>query len=168
MSLARAVYAQADTYLLDDPLSAVDAHVGKHIFEHVIGPEGLLREKVMWVGSASIFTNSFRKNWYYLLWQTRILVTHNITFLSQMDFIIVLRQGTISQSGTYQELLEEKGDFAEFLKTYSKEGDGSSNEEKGWHGAFELIRLKESVINKIISIYFRCEWWARRSYIRAM
>lgn len=42
ISLARAVYSDADLYLLDDPLSAVDAHVGKHIFEEVIGPKGVL------------------------------------------------------------------------------------------------------------------------------
>lgn len=43
VSLARACYSEADLYLLDDPLSAVDAHVGKHIFDHVIGPGGLLK-----------------------------------------------------------------------------------------------------------------------------
>ena len=36
-----------DLYLLDDPLSAVDAHVAKHIFDHVIGPNGLLKDKVV-------------------------------------------------------------------------------------------------------------------------
>lgn len=46
VSLARAVYFNTDIYLLDDPLSAVDSHVGKHIFEEVIGPQGLLKEKV--------------------------------------------------------------------------------------------------------------------------
>ncbi len=46
ISLARAVYFGADIYFLDDPLSAVDSHVGKHIFEHVIGPKGLLKDKV--------------------------------------------------------------------------------------------------------------------------
>ena len=46
VSLARAVYQDTNTYLLDDPLSAVDAHVGKHLFEKVIGPSGMLREKV--------------------------------------------------------------------------------------------------------------------------
>lgn len=46
VSLARAVYFNTDIYLLDDPLSAVDSHVGKHIFDEVIGPQGLLKEKV--------------------------------------------------------------------------------------------------------------------------
>lgn len=46
VSLARAVYADKDVYYLDDPLSAVDSHVGKHIFDKVIGPHGLLKNKV--------------------------------------------------------------------------------------------------------------------------
>ena len=46
MALARAVYSDADIYLLDDPLSAVDSHVGKHIFDEVLGPRGLLKDKV--------------------------------------------------------------------------------------------------------------------------
>ena len=46
INLARATYFNANIYLLDDPLSAVDSHVGKHIFEQVIGPNGLLKNKV--------------------------------------------------------------------------------------------------------------------------
>lgn len=46
ISLARAVYANAEIYLLDDPLSAVDSHVGKHIFDNVIGPNGILKHTV--------------------------------------------------------------------------------------------------------------------------
>ena len=46
ISLARSVYANSDIYILDDPLSAVDSHVGKHIFDNVIGPKGMLRDKV--------------------------------------------------------------------------------------------------------------------------
>ena len=46
VSVARAVYQNTDVYLMDDPLSAVDSHVGKHIFDKVIGPMGLLRRKV--------------------------------------------------------------------------------------------------------------------------
>ena len=46
VSLARAVLQESEVYLLDDPLSAVDAHVGKHIFDNVIGPNGILKNKV--------------------------------------------------------------------------------------------------------------------------
>ena len=46
VSIARAVYQKADVYLLDDPLSAVDSHVGKHIFTEIIGPKGMLNGKV--------------------------------------------------------------------------------------------------------------------------
>lgn len=91
MSLARAVYNNADIYFFDDPLSAVDSHVGKHIFEQVIGPKGMLSGK------------------------TRVLVTHGITYLPECDNIFVLKEGEISEQGTYKQLLEKKGSFAEFL-----------------------------------------------------
>jgi ATP-binding cassette subfamily C (CFTR/MRP) protein 1 len=84
VSLARATYNNADLYLLDDVLSAVDANVGKHIFENVLGPKGLLNGK------------------------TRVLVTHGLTYLPQMDQIIVMRDGEITEVGTYRELLERK------------------------------------------------------------
>lgn len=48
VSLARAVYSSSDIFLLDDPLSAVDSHVAKHIFDKVIGPDGVLKGKVNW------------------------------------------------------------------------------------------------------------------------
>ncbi|NXF93849.1 MRP1 protein, partial [Eubucco bourcierii] len=95
VSLARAVYCSADVYLFDDPLSAVDAHVGKHIFEKVIGPRGILKNK------------------------TRVLVTHAINYLPQTDTILVMSDGEISEMGSYQELLKQDGAFAEFLRTYA-------------------------------------------------
>ncbi|KAG7325289.1 hypothetical protein KOW79_011605 [Hemibagrus wyckioides] len=97
VSLARSLYSEADVYLLDDPLSAVDAHVAKHIFDNVIGPEGALRQK------------------------TRLLVTHSISFLPQVDNIMVLVEGRVSEMGSYQVLLNENGAFAEFLRNYSLE-----------------------------------------------
>ena len=59
VSLARAVYQEADVYYFDDPLSAVDSHVGKHIFDKVIGPEGLLKSKVKWNCDKLLFTIAF-------------------------------------------------------------------------------------------------------------
>ncbi|ELU04115.1 hypothetical protein CAPTEDRAFT_1666 [Capitella teleta] len=93
VNLARAVYQDEDIYLLDDPLSAVDSHVGKHIFEHVIGPTGVLKHK------------------------TRVLVTHSATYLPQVDYIIVMKSGEICECGTYEELQNDQGAFAAFLKT---------------------------------------------------
>uniref|UniRef100_A0A8C7CGQ7 ABC-type glutathione-S-conjugate transporter n=1 Tax=Oncorhynchus kisutch TaxID=8019 RepID=A0A8C7CGQ7_ONCKI len=95
VSLARAVYRKADVYLLDDPLSAVDAHVGQHIFDKVIGPKGVLRNK------------------------TRVLVTHGMSFLPQADLILVLVDGEITESGSYQELLSRHGAFADFIHTFA-------------------------------------------------
>uniref|UniRef100_A0A8B9BL29 ABC-type glutathione-S-conjugate transporter n=1 Tax=Anser brachyrhynchus TaxID=132585 RepID=A0A8B9BL29_9AVES len=97
VSLARAVYSNADIYVLDDPLSAVDAHVGKYLFEHVLGPKGLLQKK------------------------TRILVTHGISFLPQVDNIVVLVAGAVSEHGSYSTLLANRGAFAQFLNSYGNQ-----------------------------------------------
>ncbi len=63
--------------------------------------------------------------------QTRVLVTHGISFLPQVDHIIVLVDGRISEVGSYQELLSKNGAFAEFLKTYlmQEEEEGIVDEE---------------------------------------
>ncbi|XP_025226482.1 multidrug resistance-associated protein 1 [Theropithecus gelada] len=110
VSLARAVYCNADIYLFDDPLSAVDAHVGKHIFENVIGPKGMLKNK------------------------TRILVTHSMSYLPQVDVIIVMSGGKISEMGSYQELLARDGAFAEFLRTYASAEQEQDPEDNGVTG----------------------------------
>uniref|UniRef100_A0A8V5GWV8 Canalicular multispecific organic anion transporter 2 n=1 Tax=Melopsittacus undulatus TaxID=13146 RepID=A0A8V5GWV8_MELUD len=104
VSLARAVYSNSDIYLLDDPLSAVDSHVAKHIFDKVIGPDGVLKGK------------------------TRILVTHGISFLPQVDHIIVLGDGKISEMGSYQDLLKQNKAFAEFLRNYALDEDIEEDE----------------------------------------
>uniref|UniRef100_A0A1I7UPW2 ABC-type glutathione-S-conjugate transporter n=1 Tax=Caenorhabditis tropicalis TaxID=1561998 RepID=A0A1I7UPW2_9PELO len=95
VSLARAVYQNPDIVLFDDPLSAVDSHVGKHIFENVISSlTGCLGTK------------------------TRILITHGLTYLKNCDKVVVLKDGTISEMGTYQQLINNNGAFAEFLEEF--------------------------------------------------
>lgn len=90
VSLARAVYQDADIYLLDDPLSAVDAEVGRHLFEECIC--GLLRKK------------------------PRILVTHQLQYLKAADQIVVLKEGQMVARGTYSELQGSGLDFPSLLK----------------------------------------------------
>ncbi|KAF9359851.1 hypothetical protein BGX26_011228 [Mortierella sp. AD094] len=102
ISLARAVYARADIYLFDDPLSAVDAHVGRTIFDKVIGPKGLLAGK------------------------TRVLVTHQIQYLAQSTSIMMMRDGSIVEQGSYQELMRKKTDVYQLVTEF---GNDSSDEE---------------------------------------
>uniref|UniRef100_A0AAV2LJP6 Multidrug resistance-associated protein 1 n=1 Tax=Knipowitschia caucasica TaxID=637954 RepID=A0AAV2LJP6_KNICA len=119
VSLARAVYRKLDIYLLDDPLSAVDAHVGQHIFDRVIGPNGLLRG------------------------QTRILVTHGASLLPQCDVVLVLEEGRISESGSFSQLMDRQGSFAKFIKTFgvSPHRSDSCPGERGSRRSRSLSRL---------------------------
>ncbi|XP_015522174.2 ATP-binding cassette sub-family C member 4 isoform X1 [Neodiprion lecontei] len=80
VNLARAVYRDADLYLLDDPLSAVDTQVSRHLFNKCI--KGFLKDK------------------------TRILVTHQLQFLGQVDDVIIIDQGKVRCQGTYDEIAE--------------------------------------------------------------
>lgn len=96
--MARACYSQASIVLLDDPLSAVDSHVARHIFSRVISTE---------TG--------------YLAQRTRVLVTNNLAVLPSVDLIIVLCSGEINELGTYQQLLDAGGHFAAFVAEFSGE-----------------------------------------------
>ncbi|XP_063373668.1 ATP-binding cassette sub-family C member 4-like [Cydia amplana] len=91
INLARAVYREADIYLLDDPLSAVDANVGRILFEDCI--KGYLHGK------------------------TVILVTHQIHFLKSADTIVVLNEGAIENVGNYEELSKSGKEFALLLSS---------------------------------------------------
>ncbi|GJJ75467.1 hypothetical protein EMPS_07825 [Entomortierella parvispora] len=86
ISIARAVYADADVYIFDDPLSAVDAHVDRHIFEEAISQ--------------------------ILAGKTRIMITNGIHHLQDVDQIIVVKQGRIAQDGSYDDLIgDTEGDL---------------------------------------------------------
>jgi len=93
LTLARAVYARADIYLLDDCLSAVDQHVGRHLIDNVFGPKGLLNGK------------------------TRVLATNSIPVLMEADYICMIREGKIIERGTYSQLMAMKGEISSLIKT---------------------------------------------------
>ncbi|XP_077987383.1 ATP-binding cassette sub-family C member 4-like [Glandiceps talaboti] len=97
VNLARALYSDADIYLLDDPLSAVDSVVGKHIFNKCI--LGHLSSKCC------------------------ILVTHQLQYLTAADTILILKQGKMAGCGSYDELLSSGVDFASLLERYDDQKD---------------------------------------------
>ncbi|XP_018861628.1 multidrug resistance-associated protein 4 isoform X6 [Parus major] len=90
VNLARAVYQDADIYLLDDPLSAVDAEVGRHLFEKCICQA--LHQKIS------------------------VLVTHQLQYLRAANQILILKDGKMVGKGTYAEFLRSGIDFASLLK----------------------------------------------------
>ncbi|KAJ8094347.1 hypothetical protein PM082_010781 [Marasmius tenuissimus] len=102
IALARAVYARADLVLLDDCLAAVDSHVARHIFDKVIGPNGILATKA------------------------RILVTNSVSFLSQFDELLFVRRGIILERGNYPTLMaSEESELAKLVRGHGT-GSGSS------------------------------------------
>jgi ATP-binding cassette subfamily C (CFTR/MRP) protein 1 len=103
LTLARAVYARADIYLLDDCLSAVDQHVGRHLIDNVLGPKGLLSGK------------------------TRILATNSIPVLIEADMILLLREGKILERGSYDQLMAMKGEIAQLIRTSQNEDQGEDD-----------------------------------------
>ncbi|RXN01832.1 Multidrug resistance-associated protein 9 [Acipenser ruthenus] len=108
ISLARAVYSNRDIFLLDDPLSAVDAHVGKHIFEECVKKA--------------------------LTGKTIILVTHQLQvlfvfgkYLKFCDKVILLEDGETKEMGTHKSLMETKGKYWELIQNYRSEHSNGYN-----------------------------------------
>ncbi|XP_076445818.1 multidrug resistance-associated protein 1-like [Babylonia areolata] len=130
VSVARAVYSDPDVILLDDPLSAVDSHVGRHMFDKVIGNSGLLRGK------------------------TRILVTHGLQWLPRVDCIVVLSEGRVTERGTYQQLLSHDGPFAQFLTSYliTQDQESESDEEDE-----EAQTVKRDILQRLASVHTETE-----------
>uniref|UniRef100_A0A1Y1KQ04 Multidrug resistance-associated protein lethal(2)03659 n=1 Tax=Photinus pyralis TaxID=7054 RepID=A0A1Y1KQ04_PHOPY len=89
IGLARAVYRNADIYILDDPLSAVDSRVGKSIFDNCF--KSLLKDK------------------------TVLLITHQVQYLKAAGHIIVLNNGTVTAQGRFSDLVSQNVDFDKIL-----------------------------------------------------
>ena len=97
LNIARAIYFDADIILMDDPLSAVDAHVGRHIMEEAIC--GLLKDKA------------------------RVLATHQLHVLHRADRIVWMKEGMIHKVATFPELMAQDEDFQRLMATTSQADD---------------------------------------------
>ena len=128
ISLARAVYQNCDmcfhsvhltcSYLLDDPLSAVDAHVGRHIFRHCI--KGLLANKCV------------------------VLVTHALEFLPACDQVIVLEKGAIADQGTFQKVSQATSGVLAGLLQAQKEAQAQQAQEESPISPVDVSPLETS------------------------
>ncbi|KNA13620.1 hypothetical protein SOVF_114980 isoform A [Spinacia oleracea] len=94
IQIARAVYQDADIYLLDDPFSAVDAHTGTQLFQECL--MGVLRDK------------------------TIFYVTHQVEFLPAADLILVMKEGRIAEAGSFKELLKQNIGFEVLVGAHSQ------------------------------------------------
>ncbi|KAL4067103.1 P-loop containing nucleoside triphosphate hydrolase protein [Scleroderma yunnanense] len=102
VALARAVYSRSDLILLDDVLAAVDAHVARHVFDNVIGPQGLLATKA------------------------RVLVTNNVAYLRYFDQLVYIRRGIILENGSYNDLMENPdSEVRKLIQNYATNGSSS-------------------------------------------
>jgi len=105
VSMARAVYHKSDIVLMDDPLSAVDQNVGKHIFDQCI--RGFLSDR------------------------TVIIVTHQLQYLHRCDKIVMLQNGKIAYQGTYDELMANEPTFNTLINTHVSNEDDEAPPEDG-------------------------------------
>ena len=101
-SLARAVYHDCEIVLLDDPLSAVDQHVGSHIFNEC-----------------------FMK---HLKDKTVIMSIHQLQYLEQLDWIVMMKDGQIEKQGTFKELMEY-GEFKRLIESHVDSGEVEVDDE---------------------------------------
>ena len=103
LNICRAIYCDTEIQIFDDPLSALDAHVGKAVFQNVLqnNPRG----------------------------RTRILVTHALHFLPSVDYIYVMFEGRIVERGTYTELMASNGPFSRFVIEFGSKEEQEIAEE---------------------------------------
>ncbi|ODA84061.1 hypothetical protein RJ55_02579 [Drechmeria coniospora] len=104
LNIARAIYFDADVVLMDDPLSAVDAHVGRHIFDNAI--LGLLKDKC------------------------RILATHQLWVLSRCDRIVWMEAGKIRAVDTFPNLMRDHEAFQALMETTAVEKIGEDDDDE--------------------------------------
>ncbi|KAK5109732.1 hypothetical protein LTR62_006572 [Meristemomyces frigidus] len=148
LNIARAIYFNADIVLMDDPLSAVDAHVGRHIMDNAIC--GLLRDKC------------------------RVLATHQLHVLHRVDRIVWMKEGAIFKIATFKDLMENDEEFQKLMETTAVEEkkeetvDGDevaeekkeSDKKKGKKPSGALMQVEERAVKGV-------GWDVYKAYVQA-
>ena len=152
MSLARAIYEEAEIYLLDDPLAAVDAKTANSLYNNCIN--GFLASK------------------------TRVLITHRISFLQNSENIILIENGKVSDTGSYEKLRNAGHKFLEKFHNQTETDDQPvTNEtsskidldrkaieenketkkdgEIGWRNLWRYIKMSNSIPTFIIFVILK-------------
>ncbi|KDQ09674.1 hypothetical protein BOTBODRAFT_137615 [Botryobasidium botryosum FD-172 SS1] len=150
VGLARAAYYDADVLLLDDPLSAVDPHVSKHIVDQCL-LHGPMANK------------------------TRILATHQLHVIPQTDYIYFLQDGRITEQGTYAELISQGKDFAKLVEEFGNAEEADDAAAQKAESAKEPTKdLPAAALKKGAALMQReekaegdLEWAVYKDYIRA-
>uniref|UniRef100_A0A8C2ZVZ5 ATP binding cassette subfamily C member 12 n=1 Tax=Cyclopterus lumpus TaxID=8103 RepID=A0A8C2ZVZ5_CYCLU len=137
ISLARAVYSNRDIFLLDDPLSAVDAHVGKHIFEECIKKE--------------------------LQGKSVILITHQLQYLEFCDDVMLLDDGEVQEAGNHQVLMKERI-YALLFTYFNKNLSPFYN---GCHFSSPSASLGDQLVSQESSTEGAISWRVYHQYIKA-
>jgi ATP-binding cassette subfamily C (CFTR/MRP) protein 1 len=122
LNIARAIYSDADLILMDDPLSAVDAHVGQHIMNNAIC--GLLKDKC------------------------RILATHQLHVLRRCDRIVYMSEGRIVADGTFDQLMANNPSFQRIMATVAQEDGQEGRQQDDEDGEVEEGRSKQDSAKK--------------------
>uniref|UniRef100_A0A8D3AKW7 ATP-binding cassette sub-family C member 5 n=1 Tax=Scophthalmus maximus TaxID=52904 RepID=A0A8D3AKW7_SCOMX len=117
VSLARALYSEHPILLLDDPLSAVDACVGSHVFYKAI--KGVTKGK------------------------TVLFVTHQLQYLSDCDDVILMKDGQIAEHGTHTQLMAKERDYATLFSSMQQEVRPGAREAPGHKGGEQLMKAEE-------------------------
>jgi len=152
VSLARAIYSDAHIYLLDDPLSAVDAKVGKYLFDRCIKD--------------------------FLDGRIRILVTHQLQFLKETDSIVVLGNGSVVCEGTYSRIEKDKQVACCFVSQEKKDFNGEQNNNERFSAFIEdtlksmnsakehhdRVDLEDEAEDRMVGTI---KWWLYWKYLRA-
>ncbi|KIW17671.1 hypothetical protein PV08_04866 [Exophiala spinifera] len=150
LNIARAIYFDADIVLMDDPLSAVDAHVGRHIMDEAIC--GLMKNKC------------------------RILATHQLHVLSRCDRIIWMEEGHIQAIDTFDNLMAHSVDFQKLMATTSQEGTKATgpedegedeDEEKGEKKPEKKLKKGKALMQQEERATSSVTWGVWKAYIKA-